>query len=237
VRGGLHIGAHGFVAVPAFVDALRESASRAGARIESPVEAVNVSSSPTGVSVRAGGMVFGGDRAVVAAGSWSGRVRVEHLPPVPVRPVRGQLLHLEWRDEPRPSRVVWTSGCYTVPWRDGTLLVGATVEDVGFDERTTDAGIRDLTAAVTRVLPGARRARLADVRAGLRPASADGLPYIGPIDAPSNIALATGHYRNGILLAPLTAAMIATWALAGRRDPMMSWTAPSRMDRPEESQA
>jgi len=155
--------------------------------------------------------------------------------------VRGQLLHLRWTAAARPARPVWGPGCYTVPWSDGTLLVGATVEEAGFDESTTVAGVQSLTSAVTAMLPGAATATLLDARAGLRPATADGLPIIGMSRSAPNVMFATGHFRNGILLAPLTAAM-AEAALLNRRmdgqiegqmdvqmDAMMAETSPDRL--------
>jgi glycine oxidase len=155
---------------------------------------------------------------VIAAGSWSGRVRVANVPPLPVRPIRGQLLHLRWNRGPMPTRVVWGHDCYTVPWHDGTLLVGATVEDAGFDESSTVEGVRLLTDAVGTLLPDARNAAMAEVRVGLRPASPDGLPLIGPLSMAPAVTLATGHYRNGILLAPLTAQLVASSILDGVSD-------------------
>ena len=96
-----------------------------------------------------------------------------------------------------------------VPWLDGTLLVGATAEEAGFDERVTVEGVAGLLRAVARLLPGAADATFLDARVGLRPASADGLPVIRRSQRSSRILYATGHYRNGILLAPLTSQRIA----------------------------
>jgi glycine/D-amino acid oxidase-like deaminating enzyme len=104
-----------------------------------------------------------------------------------------------------PKRVVWSPRCYAVPWSDGSLLVGATVEDVGFDERSTVSGVHDLMAAAGDVLPAVWRATLQEVRVGLRPAPAGGLPIIGPSPSSRRVILATGHYRNGVLMAPYTA--------------------------------
>ena len=97
------------------------------------------------------------------------------------------------------------------------MLVGATVEEVGFDERTTAAGVRDLLDAVCELLPEAWGATFLEARAGLRPATPDGLPIIGPSAGVEGLVYATGHYRNGVLLAPLTAALVADLILDGRR--------------------
>ena len=144
-----------------------------------------------------------------------------------MRPIRGQLLRLAWQGQPL-SHVIWGKDCYVVPWRDGTILVGATVEDVGFDERTTAAGVRDMLDAVCELLPEAWRATFIDARAGLRPATPDELPIIGPSPTVEGLVYATGHYRNGVLLAPLTAAIVADLIMDGRRDPALTLTSPDR---------
>ena len=92
--------------------------------------------------------------------------------PLPIRPVRGQLLRLRWPGA-QLTRVVWSPRCYVVPWRDGSLLVGATVEEVGFDERATVSAVTTLLDAVCDLLPGARDAGFDEVRVGLRPGTPD----------------------------------------------------------------
>jgi len=227
-RGGLLIRQHGIVGVSSLVAALVQSARLAGAWFESPVEIVHVEPRADRIEVRAGERRFNADHVVIAAGSWSRRVRVAGAPALPIRPVRGQLLHLSWPDAKRPSQVVWGPRCYTVPWSDGSLLVGATVEDVGFDEASTVAGVHDLTEAVIELLPDASRASLTAVRVGLRPATPDGLPAIGPLSVSPRVTMATGHYRNGILLAPLTAEIVTRYVLDGVADPAFEVTNPNR---------
>jgi glycine oxidase len=233
--GGLLNRAHGFAGVTSLVTALAESAKLAGASFETPAEAVEIAPKRDGgADVRAGDRRYSADIVVLAAGSWSGRVKVTDAPALPVRPVRGQLLHLRWPEQegrpslPLPSRVVWGSDCYTVPWSDGSLLVGATVEDVGFDERVTLDGVRGLAEAAAALLPGAKAGEFVAARAGLRPASPDGLPIIGPLPSAPAVIAATGHYRNGVLLAPLTAAIVADAVLDGRQDQVFAVTTPAR---------
>jgi glycine oxidase len=146
---------------------------------------------------------------VLAAGAWSPRV-AGIAPHLPVRPVRGQMLALR---PPGPScaRVVAHRDGYLVPRRDGELLVGATMEDVGFDQTVTPGGLRALLAHLDRLAPGARGWPLARVWAGLRPGADDG-PFIGPHPALANCIVATGHGRNGILLAAVTADAVAALA-------------------------
>ena len=146
---------------------------------------------------------------------------------LPVRPVRGQLLYLAWNGTPL-RRVTWGRRCYMVPWDDGTVLVGATVEEAGFDERTTVAGVRDLLDAACDLVPRAWTAGFRGARVGLRPATPDDLPVIGPSRAMPNLMYATGHYPNGVLLAPLTAQLLADAMLEDKIDPMLSAVSPSR---------
>jgi glycine/D-amino acid oxidase-like deaminating enzyme len=124
--------------------------------------------------------------------------------------------------------VIWGSDCYVVPWENGTVLVGATVEDVGFDERATAAGVRDLLDAVCELLPEAWRSTFVEARVGLRPATTDGLPVMGRSRDVPGLVYATGHYRNGVLLAPLTAQLVADLIVDGREDPLLAPLRPGR---------
>jgi len=229
-RCGLFIADHGFVGVSSLVRALVQSARLAGAAFEAPVEAMSVHPHDDRVEVKAGDRSYAADAVVIAAGSWSRRIRISGVESPPVKPIRGQLLHLRWPDADRPSRIVWSSRCYAVPWSDGSLLVGATVEDVGFDENSTVAGVHDLTDAAGELLPKAWQAPLEAVRVGLRPASPDGLPAIGTLARAPRVMVATGHYRNGVLLAPLTAQMVAGRLIDDVIDPVLPSLSPDRFD-------
>jgi glycine oxidase len=230
-RGALLIEPHGFVGVRSLVLALVQSARLAGVVFHSDVDVISIAARAGGVSITCRDRTVDADAAVLAAGSWAGRIRVANLPVMPVRPVRGQLLHLRWQGAGMPSRVVWGPGCYTVPWPDGSLLVGATVEDVGFDERVTTAGIASLASTVTALLPAAAAAEFIEARAGLRPATPDGLPIIGIHPAAPGVCFATGHYRNGILLAPLTADLVTRLLLDRDTDHALTALSPARIHK------
>jgi glycine oxidase len=227
----LLIPSQGFVAVSPLVNALVQAARLQGAQFESPVEIVRVEPRADGVTVHADGRKLDADAAVVAAGTWSGRVRIDNLPKTPVRPMRGQLLHLKWGMGPLPQRPVWGTRSYTVPWQPDTLLVGATLEDAGFEERSTVAGVHELLEGVAEMLPAARLASLSEVRVGLRPATPDLLPIIGPLRSSPRVVMATGHYRNGVLLTPLTAELVAKQIVDGVSDPAIAITTPGRFGR------
>jgi glycine oxidase len=228
IAGALLVREHGYVAPSPLTEALTWAALRHGAEFETGRRVIAVESRNGRALIRTDdGSEWTADRVVLAAGSWSGGIRIDEPAAHAIRPVRGQLLHLRWSGDPL-RHVFWGSECYVVPWRDGTVLVGATVEDVGFDERITAAGVRDLLGAVCELLPTAWGATFAGARVGLRPASADGLPIIGESARVSGAVLALGHYRNGILLAPITGRVVAEMILDGRRDPMLDPFSPSR---------
>jgi glycine oxidase len=210
--GGLFIESHGFVGVASLMQALVQAARLGGAVFEQPVEAIridHVNARADGVEIRSASRSDRADFVVVAAGSWSSSIKIPGATMPVVRPVRGQLVHLKWQGA-LPARPIWGEACYTVPWSDGSLLVGATVEDVGFDERSTVEGVEQLLTAVRHLLPAAAHASIQDVRVGLRPAGMNAVPEIGALPSAPRVIVATGHFRNGVLLAPLTADRVVT---------------------------
>jgi glycine oxidase len=225
---GLWTRVHGFVGVQPLVAALEESARRAGATVVSGVDVHALSLHTSHVAVAAGDTSYQADAVVLAAGSWTTAIAASAGLTLPVRPVRGQLLAMRWRDASPPGRVIWGSSCYVVPWPDGTMLVGATAEDAGFDETPTIVARESLTRSVEALLPAARGATIDAVRVGLRPALPDELPAIGPFAHAPRVIAATGHYRNGILLAPLTAALVTSFLADGVRDEALTHVSPDR---------
>jgi len=229
IHGAVLIREHGYVAAPALLEALTWAALRHGAEVETGRRIAGIEQRDGHLDVRAqDGASWSARSVVLAAGSWTPQVGLSEPAAHVVRPIRGQLLRLDWPAAAPLRHVIWGPDCYVVPWRDGTALVGATVEDVGFDERTTAAGVRDLLDAVCDLLPAAWGATFREARVGLRPATTDGLPIIGPSVAVPGLTYATGHYRNGILLAPITAALVADWILDGRLDPALQAFQPAR---------
>ena len=150
------------------------------------------------------------ETVVLASGAWSGTAEwvPDHARP-PVRPVKGQVLELRSRDGEPPARHLLASErVYLVPRGDGRLVVGATVEEMGFDTAITAGGVRELLREAYRLLPDVAEMELLGATAGLRPGTPDNLPIVGP-GAIDGLVLATGHFRNGILLAPLAAQAVA----------------------------
>jgi glycine oxidase len=149
-------------------------------------------------------------RVVLPHGCWAGQSDwlPSHARPR-VRPVKGQILTLRGSaEEPVCERIVASERVYLVPRSDGRLIVGATVEERGFDTTVTAGGVHELLREAYRLLPEIAELKLVEATAGLRPGTPDNLPLIGP-GALEGLVLATGHYRNGILLAPLTAERVA----------------------------
>jgi len=158
--------------------------------------------------------------AVVAAGAWSGEIAGAGIAPGALVPVRGQMIAY---DVPPPATVLFGAGGYAVP-RPGRVLVGATVEHEGFDKSTTPEGLAFLREVAARLLPQLAALRPAEHWAGLRPGSRDGLPLLGRTRP--GVVVATGHYRNGILLAPATAELVVQ--LVEGASPESSAFAPGR---------
>jgi glycine oxidase len=228
VTGGLLIPMHGFVGAFELTRALGIAVRHQGAEMIEGSRARRITRSGVDLTVETDHGSLSAGAVVVAAGSWAGQIEIEGVTvSVPVRPVRGQLLHLSWSGVPL-RRVTWGERCYLVPWTDGTLLVGATTEEAGFNEATTVAGVSDLLHAACDLVPHAWTAGFLGARAGLRPATEDGLPVIGASQELANLWYATGHYRNGILLAPLTAQLVADAVLSDRVDEALEPLSPHR---------
>ncbi|MEO8573993.1 MAG: glycine oxidase ThiO [Pyrinomonadaceae bacterium] len=146
---------------------------------------------------------------VIATGAWTSLIKIGGLAlPFIVRPIRGQMISLKTNSR-QIRRVIYSPRGYVVPRADGRVLVGATVEDVGFENVTTPEGIKSLMDAGAEIIPRLKGLAVAERWAGLRPFAADGLPLIGDLPGHENVFVATAHYRNGILLAPKTAQVIS----------------------------
>ena len=171
-------------------------------------EGVEVASVARDSVTTAAGETIRAGRVVLCAGAWSG------FAGAPVRPVKGQVVRL--RGELPAQRIIRTERVYIVPRRTGEVVVGATLEERGFDTTVTAGAVHELLREGYRVLPELAELELVDVTAGLRPGSPDNGPLLG--EREDGVVLATGHYRNGILLAPVTAETIAA-LLAGDAPP------------------
>lgn len=169
-----------------------------------PVTAVNLSDSQvTGVSTTK--TKFAAAKVVNCAGAWSGQIGPQAFP---TRPVKGQMLCFVMPKRELIRHVIRSPKAYLIPRSDGRLLVGATVEEAGFDKRTVPETIQRLHHATLELVPKLRDAKILEDWAGLRPGTPDALPILGATSTPGYY-VATGHFRDGILLAPITAQVIA----------------------------
>ena len=204
------------------VQALHAAAKAAGVTIHEhrPVKEISVQAGRANGVVLEDGTTFVADIVVLAAGAWSRRIG--GLPPdrrPPVRPVKGQMLALKMdAAAPLLNHVLWAPGAYLVPRRDGRLIVGGTVEEKGFDETITAGGMLTLLEAAWRAVPAVEELPIAEIWVGHRPGSRDDAPILGrgPLEG---LFYATGHHRNGILLAPVTADAMARLILDDVLDP------------------
>jgi glycine oxidase len=172
---------------------------------------------------RAAGVVSDGrgrepaDIVVLAAGAWSreiGGIPPAYLPPV--RPIKGQMLALQMDPAaPLIRHVLWLPRAYLAPRRDGRLIIGATVEERGFDAHLTAGGVLALLEGAWRALPAIEELPIAETWVGFRPGSRDDAPMLGPSGI-DGLVIATGHHRNGILLTPVTAAVVSAYILGGK---------------------
>jgi glycine oxidase len=145
---------------------------------------------------------------VIAAGCFSAKIE-EAAPYAPVFPTKGQMVALRC-ETVEIRRVLWLEHTYVVPRNDGRIIAGSTIERTGFDHDVTVGGLKKILNEVTKLAPGLEKARIEETWAGLRPDSPDHLPIIGPTDV-DGLLIATGHFRSGMLLAPITARLIREW--------------------------
>jgi glycine oxidase len=240
IRGGVLAAGDHQVDNRALVQALLAACQRSGVRLvagraaELAVEGERV----VGVVLAGGGgqaaagTALAAGTVVLAAGCWSGGlggVAAEALPPV--RPLKGQLLYLRGSvDQPLCQRNVRGLEVYLVPRGDGRVVVGATVEEQGFDTRMTAGAVHDLLRAALELLPDVAELELVETVVGLRPGSPDNAPMLGPA-GPEGLVVATGHYRNGILLTPVTADAITELLATGRVPDVIAPFGPGRFTR------
>jgi glycine oxidase len=208
--------------------ALAEGARRAGALIqtEQPVQGFMRRNGRVNF-IRTPGRLVTADQVVLAGGPWTARLARRLGSYVPVRPVRGQMLALAGPATPL-RRVIWGQDAYLVPRENSLTFVGASVETVGYRKRNTVAVVRRLRSGANALVPGLAFARQRSAWAGLRPGTPDGLPVLGRLPGWENVWVATGHFRNGILLAPVSGQIMADAILSGQMAHGLEAFSPSR---------
>jgi glycine oxidase len=211
-------------AVVAGLERLVEVVRSCAAAVETEHDRVAGVRLETGEGIRA-------EQVVIAAGPWSPGLDPLGAGP-PVRPVKGQILELRVRGGAQAplERIVRSPRCYLLARPDGRVVLGATVEEQGFDTAFTAGGVYRLLEAAREILPEVEELELVQVRAGLRPGTPDNAPLIGP-DAVEGLFWATGHHRNGVLLAPVTARVLAGMLAGEAVDGELAAFSPERFER------
>jgi glycine oxidase len=235
VRGGLFAPQDGSVDPRRLTAALLVAAEKAGVRLVRDRAAALLVERDNAVGVRLGdGSELRADKVLLAAGCWSNELA--GLPPdaVPqIRPVKGQLIRLHTKVPflTRSTRgIVRGSSIYLVPRADGEIVMGATQEELGFDTTVTAGGLWELLRDARELLPGITELAVTEICAGLRPGSPDNAPVLGPAALPG-LYLATGHFRNGVLLAPVTADVMAEVLVDGTVPGLAAPFAPHRFTK------
>lgn len=222
------------------VAALAKSVAAMGARVLMETEAKSVileGGRAVGVETSSGKISAGA--VVIACGAWSSFIKAhderasvrDGSPMVQVEPVRGQMLCFDGSAVPLVRHVIYSPRGYLVPRRDGRLLAGTTTERAGFKKAVTLFGLNSITTHALEIAPAIGGLALMDSWAGLRPKGADEWPVLGACEEVDGLFFATGHFRNGILLAPLTGALIAEMISTGATPPMLKAFTPERVRR------
>jgi glycine oxidase len=239
IEPGLGPSAYGGVLAPheagvdpiAVVDALSRACASEGAEVVTGAEVAGVVRDVDRVRgvVTKDGLRHEAEAVVLASGAWAGSA--EWLPPEvrpPVRPIKGQILTLRGAQaQPVAERIIVTERVYLVPRADGRLVAGATVEEMGWDTRVTAGGVFELLREAYRALPDVAELELERAITGLRPGTPDNAPVVGP-SGMDGLLFATGHFRNGILLAPLTAQAVVSMLEGGDAPDELAAADPAR---------
>jgi glycine oxidase len=207
-------------------EAVLAAAARHGAQIRTGAAVASLLQEGSRVTgVIAGGSRIAAGRVVLAAGCYSGEIKGLG-PYAPTHPVRGQMAALRPADS-QLSHVLRSNRGYVVPRNNGNVVAGSTLENVGFKKYVTPSGLGQILAAAVELAPALSDAEIVETWAGLRPGTPDELPLLGPTDL-EGLLIATGHYRNGILLAPVTAKLICEWIVDGRASEAVERFSPLR---------
>lgn len=196
---------------PRLIKALHAALLKAGVTIResSPVEAIEHGAG--GVKgVRCNGQLLSADKVVICGGAWSGEIARKLGVELAVRPVKGQMLLFRATPELLKQVVLW-DGYYLIPRRDGRILCGSTLEETGFEKQTTEEARRHLIEQAHRILPELKNYQIEHHWAGLRPGTAEGIPFIGPVGDIEGLYVNAGQYRNGVVTGLASAAELADY--------------------------
>lgn len=214
ITKALHWPGVGQLRNPRLLQAVQKWMAMLGVEMVENAEVTGITRSGDAVSgvTTADGRSFEADQVLLAGGSWSGELAEQMGFELPVAPVKGQIVLL--RGEPGAmTAIVKHDDAYFVPRVDGRVLVGASMEFVGFEPGTTEEVVNNLLGSMRRIAPGLSGFEVEQEWMGFRPGSPDGMPYLGPVESIPGLWVASGHYRNGVALAPITAEVMSAWMM------------------------
>lgn len=217
LAGAMYIPGDGQVSAPDLAAALVSAAVSAGAHLYEHTEVFDIRSDVGGHTVETASGTFAAAAVVIASGAWAARLGAALELPLFVFPVKGECIMVRTPTPLVQMTVFAKNGCYIVPKRGNRLLIGATSTPGTYDRRVSIAGVMSLLRRAARLLPDVEQAEWVKAWSGIRPQTKDGLPYIGEHPKRRGIFVAAGHYRNGILLSPLTGRLLAD--LVERKEP------------------
>lgn len=208
--------------------AYADAAAACGATLRSGVQVTSlIRRGERVLGVRTNAGAIAADHVVLATGAWT-RVLTQALGwNLPIRPVRGQMIALR-RTGPPVRHMVWGAGGYLAPRADDLLFMGSTMEEVGFRKGTTASAQAWLKRTARKLMPALADAQVVSHWAGLRPGTIDHLPILGPLPGWQGLSIASGHFRNGILLAPITGRLAAQWITGGETEQRLAPFSPQR---------
>ena len=218
-RGGVYSPQYHQVNAHRLTQALAQAAVARGAALRQGVVVTGfVTNGSRVMGVRTGEGRLMAEQVILAAGSWTAALGRRLGVTLPVKPMRGQMLAFPDFSSPLRHILLGKNGGYLAPKANGFLFVGSTVEDVGFRKNTTAKGLAGLRRMAAALVPSLAYAEVASDWAGLRPGSPDGLPILGPVPGWEGLSVASGHFRKGILLAPITGRLMAQRLTQGRTE-------------------
>ncbi|MBO8164568.1 MAG: glycine oxidase ThiO [Brevibacillus sp.] len=219
-KAAIYSPAEGHVNSRMLLKALTAACQIRGVRLESGVVATApVLRGQRVIGVESSVGMYQAEHTIIAAGAWTGLIGRWLSLTLPIRPVRGQVAAVSSEEIPL-KRVIFGTNGYIVPKKDGRVIVGATEDEAGFRLGVTLAGLARVLQGVRLYVPALGQAAFLDAWSGLRPATADGLPLLGPLPGWEGIAVASGHFRNGILLSPVTAKRMADYLTQNDLEPL-----------------
>ncbi|MDM5336988.1 glycine oxidase ThiO [Fictibacillus enclensis] len=227
LAGALFLPKDGQVNAPKLTQAYAQAAVKLGADFMEYTEAAGFEFAQLGTGVQTSAGTFYGEKLVLASGVWTGRLAAQTGLHMPVFPVKGECLSLNFMEPVITSSII-SKDCYLVPKQGGRLVIGATMRTGTYDRKVTAEAVGQLLDGAIKVVPGIRNGEWEKAWSGFRPQTPDGLPYMGKHPNHSNIYFAAGHFRNGILLSPITGQWITELVCGRKEEQSLNEFAPER---------